>query len=60
MTPTLVTTCNLLPPEGAVGPLGRPGGAEGIPTPTLATSCASLPPEGAVGPLGLPGGADHL
>lgn len=28
MTFTLVITCNLLPPVGAVGPLGRPGGAD--------------------------------
>jgi hypothetical protein len=27
MTPTLVIACTALPPEGAVVPLGRPGGA---------------------------------
>jgi len=28
MTPTLVTAYNSLPAEGAVGPLGRPSGAD--------------------------------
>ena len=45
MTPTLVTSCTALPPEGAVPPGGGPA-AE--PTPTLVTSCTALPPEGAV------------
>ena len=45
MTPTLVTSCTTLPPEGAVlawdGPARRPL------TPTLVTSCTTLPAEGA-------------
>ena len=53
MTPTLFTSCNTLPPEGAVLPLGRPGGKI---TPTLFTACNTLPPEGAVLSLGRPGG----
>jgi hypothetical protein len=46
MTPTLFTSRNALPPEGAVlawgGPARRPV------TPTLFTSRNALPPEGAV------------
>ena len=39
MAPTLFTSCNALPPEGAVPCLGRPGAAG---APTLATACAAL------------------
>ena len=53
MAPTLFTSCNALPPEGAVSSLGRPGGKM---TPTLFTSCNVLPPEGANLSLGQPGG----
>ena len=42
MTPTLATACAALPPEGALFPLGRPGG-ETL-APTLATACTALPP----------------
>ena len=45
LTPTLVTACTSLPPEGAGLLLGRPG-ASSL-TPTLVTACTSSPPEGA-------------
>ena len=48
MTPTLVTACTSLPPEGARFALGRPVGETW--TPTLVTACTSLPPEGAAPP----------
>jgi hypothetical protein len=54
MTPTLLTLCSALPPEGAVLALGRPGGRDV--TPTLPTLCSALPPEGGVLALGRPGG----
>ena len=54
MAPTLFTSCNPLPPEGAGlawgGPTLRPM------APTLFTSCNTLPPEGAHFALGRPGG----
>jgi hypothetical protein len=53
MTPTLVTSCTALPPEGAERRLGRPGAS--FVTPTLTTPCVSLPPEGAELRLGRPG-----
>ena len=40
LAPTLFTSCNALPPEGAVFSLGRPGGKI---APTLYTSSGSLP-----------------
>jgi 3-deoxy-D-manno-octulosonate 8-phosphate phosphatase (KDO 8-P phosphatase) len=43
MTPTLFTSCNALPPEGAVPPWGGPAAEL---APTLATSRNALPPEG--------------
>jgi len=45
MTPTLFTSCNTLPPEGAVLAWGGP--ALHV-APTFVTACTSLPPEGAV------------
>ena len=57
MAPTLFTSCNSLPPEGALFSLGRPGGKS---APTLFTSCNSLPPEGALFSLGRPGGKNCL
>ncbi|MDT7837736.1 M81 family metallopeptidase [Aquabacterium sp. OR-4] len=43
----------LLPPEGALSPLGRPGGTDSGPH-----VAALLPPEGALSPLGRPGGTE--
>jgi len=54
MTPTLFTTCNTLPPEGASLAWGGP--ALAALTPTLFTTCHALPPEGASLALGRPGG----
>jgi hypothetical protein len=48
MTPTLVTVCTALPPEGGGACLGRPGAAHLTMTPTLVTVCTALPPEGVV------------
>jgi len=55
MTPTLVTSCTSLPPEGGFCRLGAARRRKM--TPTLVTSCTSLPPEGAFVALGRPGGA---
>ena len=52
MAPTLVTSCNTLPPEGVHFSLGRPGGK--TMAPTLFTSCNTLPPEGVNFPWGGP------
>jgi hypothetical protein len=52
MTPTLVTSCTALPPEGAFAPWG--GSAAITSTPTLVTLCTALPPEGAFAPRGGP------
>jgi len=46
MAPTLFTSCNALPPEGAELAWGGP--ALRSETPTLFTSCNALPPEGAL------------
>ena len=43
---------SLLPPKGAPGPLGRPGGSRNSPH-----VASLLPPKGAPGPLGRPGGS---
>ncbi|MEO7952867.1 MAG: hypothetical protein ABIR35_02065, partial [Polaromonas sp.] len=48
MAPTLFTSCNALPPEGAELRLGRPGAS--FVAPTLPTACGSLPPGGAAPP----------
>ena len=44
MTPTLFTSCNTLPPEGAGLAWGGP--ALAAVAPTLPTACGSLPSEG--------------
>ena len=49
VAPTLFTSCNALPPEGAVFSLGRPGGKI---APTLPTSYIALPPDFLPLPLG--------
>jgi general secretion pathway protein H len=46
ITPTLVTACTALPPEGALLAWGGP--ALRRITPTLVTACTALPPEGAL------------
>jgi hypothetical protein len=51
MTPTLLTLCSSLPPEGVRASLGA-ARQEVLMTPTLLTSCSSLPPEGARAFLG--------
>ena len=43
MAPTLFTSCNALPPEGAVLAWGGP--ARRTLAPKLFTSCIALPPE---------------
>ena len=53
MTPTLVTSCAALAPEGANFPWGGPAGNC---APTLVTACTALPPEGANFPWGGPAG----
>jgi hypothetical protein len=45
MAPTLFTSCNALPPEGAELAWGGPALRSGAPT--LFTSCNTLPPKGA-------------
>ena len=53
-TPTLPTSCGLLPPEGAGAPAAWQSQLRGPDlagqAPTLPTSCGSLPPEGAAAP----------
>jgi len=46
MAPTLFTSCNALPPEGANFPWGGP--SENSMAPTLRADVSSLPPEGAL------------
>ena len=58
MTPTLVTACTALPPEGALGPSGGPAAL--MMAPTLVTACTALPPEGALGPWGGPAALGSL
>ncbi|ABE46539.1 bifunctional [glutamate--ammonia ligase]-adenylyl-L-tyrosine phosphorylase/[glutamate--ammonia-ligase] adenylyltransferase [Polaromonas sp. JS666] len=58
MAPTLFTSCNALPPEGAE--LARGGPSLRSMPPTPATACAALPPEGAPACSGRPSAARSL
>ncbi len=54
MAPTLFTSCNALPPEGAAAPAARQSRFRGPclceEPPRSLTACSSLPPEGAAAP----------